>query len=176
MAVVSTPGTTSFILSNNDWTDADLVLFAEAELAQGSKLSYLQKQLIYHQRIAGGGSSAWADITGRPDLSRTSLYTFAVGDAPALTNGATPSATFSNGSTFQSDLLIGAHLQIRVSNAGLAPQTGGYSYVPSTGTITTNSPVNDSNMFILAVFDIPGTGSGGDEPTEFSSEFSTEFF
>lgn len=177
MALVSTYTTSGIITSNDEWTSDFLEAITFKENGRGALMTYNEKQgdwLIWSNG-GGGGSTDWDDITNRPALSRTELYTFAIGTAPALTNAATADETFSNGSTFQSDLLIGARLQIRVTGAGLAPQSGGFTYVPSTGTITTANAVNDANMFILAVFDIDATGSGDDGPTEFSSEFSNEF-
>lgn len=173
MALVTTYTTAGVVLSNDEWTAPFLAGITVLENGRGSTMSYAEKQGQWLLFVAGGGSSDWDNITNRPALSRTELYTFAIGTAPALTNEATADETYANGSTFQSDLLIGAKLQIRLIGAGLAPQAGGYTYVPATGTITTASPVADSNMFILAVFGIAGTG--GVPEGEFSSEFSNEF-
>lgn len=178
MAIVTTYTTSGIIFSNDEWTEEFLTGIAELEEGRGSLMTYKEKQGQWLLFTAGGGTADsvdWGDIANRPALSRTEIYTFAIGTAPALTNGATPDETYANGSTFQSDLLIGARLQIRLNAAGSAPTSGGYTYVPSTGTITTASPVSDANMFILAVFDIAATGSGDTGPTEFSGEFSNEF-
>lgn len=178
MAIVTTYTTAGVVLSNDEWTAPFLAGISVLENGRGSVMSYAEKQGQWLLFTAGGGTADsldWANITNRPILSRTELFTFAVGNAPALTNEATPDATFANGSSFQSDLIIGARLQIRVVGAGLAPQAGGYTYVPATGTITTASPVTDANMFILAVFDIAGTDGEPTGPSEFSSEFSSEF-
>lgn len=172
MAIVTTYTSSGPVLSNSDWTEEFLASIVELERGRGSHLTYGEKHGFWLLSQAAGGSASsvdWADIENRPALSRTELFTFQIGTAPATGN--VVDETFVNGSVFQSNLLIGARLQIRLSAAGLAPQPGGFSYVPSTGTITTDNPVVDSNMFILAVFDIDGTSG----QTEFSGEFSNEF-
>lgn len=168
--------TAGSMLVNPDWSEADVAFFDAAGQARGFALTYEEKEAQYQYRIAAGGGNAdsveWDDIQNRPDLSKVKQYTFAVGTAPDSDN--TIDESFEAGTTFQSDLLIGAHLQIRLGATPIAPESAGYSYVPGTGTITTNSSLNNVNMYVLAVYDIAGTSTIDYLTTETGDFLTTE--
>lgn len=84
----------------------------------------------------------------------TESYVFAFGDAPALRDGREPDATFPNGTTFQSDLLIGAEITVRHGAVPVAPEEGGYSFYPTTGSGEFDFEVADSNVYILAEYSV----------------------